>query len=80
MTKTTRELYGDISKIFIDHGICSTDFAKLTELYRRANAAQKAMLEDITDYVGCWIKDEETDELYQPLIDGIKKKYGVKDE
>ena len=35
MSKTNKELYEDISKIFVEHGICSTDFAKLTELYRR---------------------------------------------
>ena len=35
-------------------------------------------LDDVIEYIGCWIKDEETDELYQPLIEGLKQKYGVK--
>ena len=38
-------------------------------------ATEKRVLDEVIEYIGCWIKDEETDELYQPLIEGLKQKY-----
>jgi len=53
MNKTNKELYEDISKIFVEHGICSTDFAKLTELYRRTEmegmVTEKRVLDEVIE-------------------------------
>ena len=47
MNKTNRELYEDIAEVFTNNGICSSDFAKLTELYRRTEMKGMVPIDEV---------------------------------
>jgi len=47
----------------------------MSKTYRCEKCGDMIPLDELIEYIGCWIKDEETDELYQPLIEGLKQKY-----
>ena len=52
MSKTNRELYEDIAEVFTNNGICSSDFAKLTELYRRTEMKGMVPLDEVIEVRG----------------------------
>ena len=84
MSKTNRELYEDISKIFVENGIRSSDFAKLTELYRMAEPTpNKETIEAMLELERMAVIDEVenlADKYGDPyeIIRELRKKYGVK--
>jgi len=71
MSKTNRELYKDISKIFVENGVCSTDFAKLTELYRRSEMKGMVPLDEVENLA------EKYGDPYE-IIRELKEKFGLK--
>ena len=82
MSKTNKELYEDISKIFVENGICSTDFAKLTELYRRTEMEGMVTEKRVIDEVKSMLKDNRckcgyNGSLWDAFYE-LKQKYEVK--
>jgi len=94
MSKTKRELYEDISKIFVENGIRSSDFAKLTELYRMAEPTpnketieamleleRMAMLDEVIEFLVEESEDHSWDDfgiIELNILPRLRKKYGVK--
>ena len=86
MSKTKRELYEDISKIFVENGIRSSDFAKLTELYRRSEMKGMVPLDEVISEHESqlrFLKEEGEVAAYtygfiEAHIEYLKQKYRVK--
>ena len=71
MRKTNRELYEDIAEVFTNNGICSYEFAKLTELYRRSEMKGMVPLDEVENLA------EKYGDPYE-IIRELKEKFGLK--
>ena len=86
MSKTKRELYEDIAEVFTNNGICSYEFAKLTELYRRSEMKGMVPLDEVISEHESqlrFLKEEGEVAAYtygfiEAHIEYLKQKYRVK--